>query len=643
MGIKTLNPPPKGATFFPSNTPNNGFGFQVGASSSAEMFNFGPSPVVKSTVFSEDMLKIEICGPDADYLTVIDVPGIFRNPTEGVTTKEDMAMVKNIVTKYIKDNRTIILAVLPCNIDIANQEILTLAEEYDKAGERTLGILTKPDLLLEPSTKNTVCSIVEGKKKQLKLGFYLVRSRGADQGDIEFEGRESMFREEPWRRLPPARVGVCALKARLGELLGEMTRREFPNLRRDISDMLRRAERQRDALGPSRNDEQEQRIYLSEVAQKFQDLVRAGLEARYAHDGAFDDSPELRLITQVVNLADSFNSEFGRKALVRNFEHTDPHSYDDEYDHSGSAKYQDEDENEDEDEDSENSDDEVAAEELRTLPREVDPEEFPELEGIISQEYDIREPEEDIMGWLTKLYIRSRGIELTASDAVWNSAWREQSSKWALVSNAFVSRVIVVIHRFITRAISLVCADQGVREGLWSELLETTLERYRRSIEVLQYLVSVECNNKPYTLDRHFSKAQQAARANRVADRLMELYIEEGADPRHAKVTIQQVRNATETKSNLKDMAEKLHDDLQSYYDVAKKRFVDNVFNQAVGHHLLMGPSTPLKVFSQKWVIGLSAEQLDAIAGEQESVKQLRVMLDRQIKDFKEAKKILQY
>jgi hypothetical protein len=43
---------------------------------------------------------------------------------------------------WIKNSRTIILAVLPSNVDIATQEILTLAEDYDKAGERTLGVLT---------------------------------------------------------------------------------------------------------------------------------------------------------------------------------------------------------------------------------------------------------------------------------------------------------------------------------------------------------------------------------------------------------------------------------------------------------------------------------------------------------------------
>ena len=67
------------------------------------------------TVFSEDILKIELCGPKEDYLTVIDVPGIFRNHTEGVTTKEDIALVNNLVRRYIKDKRTTIAAALSTN------------------------------------------------------------------------------------------------------------------------------------------------------------------------------------------------------------------------------------------------------------------------------------------------------------------------------------------------------------------------------------------------------------------------------------------------------------------------------------------------------------------------------------------------
>jgi hypothetical protein len=49
------------------------------------------------SVFSADILKIEISGPSVDNLTVIDVPGIFRTPTEGVTTNADMALVRAMV------------------------------------------------------------------------------------------------------------------------------------------------------------------------------------------------------------------------------------------------------------------------------------------------------------------------------------------------------------------------------------------------------------------------------------------------------------------------------------------------------------------------------------------------------------------
>ena len=54
------------------------------------------------------------------------VPGIFRAHTPGVTTKDDMVLVRRILNKYIRDERTIILAVVPAPTDIATQEILTV-------------------------------------------------------------------------------------------------------------------------------------------------------------------------------------------------------------------------------------------------------------------------------------------------------------------------------------------------------------------------------------------------------------------------------------------------------------------------------------------------------------------------------------
>jgi hypothetical protein len=83
-------------------------------------------PEPGQTTFSNDVLKIELCGPQRENLSIIDIPGIFRTPTPGVTTKADMLLVEDIVRGYIKDERTIILAVLPAPTDIATQSILTV-------------------------------------------------------------------------------------------------------------------------------------------------------------------------------------------------------------------------------------------------------------------------------------------------------------------------------------------------------------------------------------------------------------------------------------------------------------------------------------------------------------------------------------
>lgn len=570
------------------------------------------------SVFSEDVLKIEICGPSVDYLTVIDVPGIFRNPDEGVTTREDMAMVRNMVRWYIQDSRTVILAVLPCNIDIANQEILTMAEEYDPNGERTLGILTKPDLVPEQSSKQAVCNIVRGKKKQLTLGYYVVRSRGADQGDSEFGRREDMFKQAPWNALPPERVGVRALKARLAELLGHMARREFPKLRKEIVGMLQDAEREQNTLGPSRKDEHEQRRFLSGIAGRFQERVRQALEAQYAGDNAFENSIQLRLVTQVVNLADAFGQEFEDMAVLREFETP-----------------------EEAEENEENEEESSGANAILEFAEAIDPEDYPDLESIISHEYDVSEPEGGIMTWIRELYTRSRGMELgTSNSAVWVSAWREQSSKWPSMSKAFMSKIVVAIHRFITAALNDACLDPNVREELWSTILDELLRRYKAGMEAAEFLVSAERDTKPYTLDQHFNQSRQRWRGERVADRLQLLSFQEEFTSQTV-VTIDQVRNATEKKSNLEDVVEKLHDDLSAYYGIARKRFVDNLLNQAVNYRLLFGPSTPLGVLSQEWVIGLRPDQLEAIAGESPSIREYRERLARKIVDLTEAKEIL--
>jgi len=84
-----------------------------------------------------------------------------------------------------------------------------------------------------------------------------------------------------------------------------------------------------------------------------------------------------------------------------------------------------------------------------------------------------------------------------------------------------------------------------------------------------------------------------------------------------------------------------IHDILYAYYKVARKRFVDNVCMHAAIYHLVHGPDTPLKLFSPKFVNGLTNEQLQEIAGEDLSLKRKRAQLKKEIHDLEAGRRTL--
>jgi hypothetical protein len=131
----------------------------------------------ETQTFSRDVLRMEISGPEQEHLSVIDVPGIFKNTTPGVTTKTDMALVRDIVMGYMENPRSVMLTVVPANVDVATQEILELAADVDPNGDRTLGVLTKPDLV-DRGAESKVVDLIEGRTRRTKLGWHVVRNPG---------------------------------------------------------------------------------------------------------------------------------------------------------------------------------------------------------------------------------------------------------------------------------------------------------------------------------------------------------------------------------------------------------------------------------------------------------------------------------
>lgn len=87
-----------------------------------------------NSAFAEDTLSIEIQGPTRPQLTLVDIPGIIQSSTRGVSNA-DVAMVAGITERYIKQHRTICLAVVSATNDAANQPILQQVRKFDPRGE----------------------------------------------------------------------------------------------------------------------------------------------------------------------------------------------------------------------------------------------------------------------------------------------------------------------------------------------------------------------------------------------------------------------------------------------------------------------------------------------------------------------------
>ncbi|ERT03328.1 dynamin [Sporothrix schenckii 1099-18] len=592
------------------------------------------------TVFGEDVLKIEISGPKEDYLTVIDVPGIFRNHAEGLTTKEDIDLVNSLVRKYIRDKRTIILPVLPCNVDIATQEIIALAEEYDRQGERTLAVLTKPDLVHESSAQLSVCNLVSGKRKPLTLGYYIVRNRGADDDNkvVDIDTLETMFQKEPWSALPPEQVGVQALKTRLGALLAEITRREFPILRREIFTLLAKCNRDLESLGPARTLERDQRRYLGGIAEQFEQLTRDALTAQYSRHSFFE-KPEMRLITCLVNLVDAFADSFRLYGQLYNF------------DDIGGPK-------------------EIQLYEDSVAPGTVDMtsvssgaslqfhvhlrahlkdygvtiDDYPELVDIVPEHSEIEESGSNIMGWIKTLYLQSRGVDLgTVSSDLLSEAFCEQSYQWEPMARVCMGEAVRLIHHFMTEALRAVCPDDDIAEKIRSAIYEPVLERYKNGRDQAVLLVDIERRQSPFTLNAAFNQGVQLARGERMRNMLEKKawHSQKSYGEDRLVINLDDVLSATTTKTNEQYLHQEIHDKLKSYYHLAVDRFVDNVFRQAVGYHLLFGPQGPLSVFTQAWVIDLDTDTLSQIVGEEDVTKARRQALKKRSSELKAALAIL--
>ncbi|KAF8556206.1 hypothetical protein OG21DRAFT_1506827 [Imleria badia] len=129
--------------------------------------------VSTSEAVSNEPIDLRIYSPHVPDLTLIDLPGYIQiaSMDQPDSLRDKIA---GLCEKYIREPN-IILAVCAADVDLANSPALRASRKVDPLGLRTIGVVTKMDLV--PPEQGV--SILEGNRYPLHLGYVGVVSKSA--------------------------------------------------------------------------------------------------------------------------------------------------------------------------------------------------------------------------------------------------------------------------------------------------------------------------------------------------------------------------------------------------------------------------------------------------------------------------------
>jgi len=213
----------------------------------------------KNKGVSKAPIHLKIHSPHVLALTLVDLPGIAKVPV-GDQPEDIEKQIHAMCLEYVSNPSAIILAVTSANSDIANSDALKLAQSCDPTGQRTIGVLTKSDLM-DPGTD--CADILMNLVIPLRRGYIAVVNRGQKDVVSDLSIREGLKKEEKFFKTHPtysrdrnllAKCGSPRLAKTLNSILMHHIRDVLPDLKTRISHMMNDVQQELDALGtPSFN------------------------------------------------------------------------------------------------------------------------------------------------------------------------------------------------------------------------------------------------------------------------------------------------------------------------------------------------------------------------------------------------------
>jgi GTPase SAR1 family protein len=511
----------------------------------------------------DDVLRLEITGPDLPHLTLVDLPGLIADAKD----TKDIELVETMVKTYMKNPRSIILAIVSAQNDKQNQKVLRLAREFDPSGDRTVGIITKPDTLKNYRGSVAERTYLDMAKNQdpvskLRLGWHVVRNpdyheKQKDSTYNRDEKETEIFSQEPWNELSKWQLGIGSLRDELTKHLFNQICSELPRVVKDIEREEAKCEQELKDLGEVRATSKDQRKYLIGVSRRFEQLIGTGLEGHWTSDPIFN-TESMRLRAQIRNLNDAF--ERMMKVQGHTFEYT-PSSH-------------------------------HRSRESLSLYLNTDP-------VVKNRAHLLRK--------VDKILKSGRGQELPGmfDPILVSDIFREQSQNWQILARQHAEKIWHITNQFLQDLLFKIApARTSTAEAVLNGIVSSEM-LYRKKMldaKISELLL-------PYIKNLPFCTSSRMAASLKQID-LEDTDTERGRSP-HAKVDVL-VDNEIDI-----DACSMLLRYSQAYYNIARDTFVDNVATLAIENCLLAGLAS---IFSSDTILDMDDGQLGNLAGESEKI-----------------------
>ncbi|KAH7407648.1 P-loop containing nucleoside triphosphate hydrolase protein [Cadophora sp. MPI-SDFR-AT-0126] len=560
-------------------------------SAKVEMGLTGTGPDAK--VFSTDVLRIESTSPTAPNLTLVDLPGLFsasdKNQSEG-----DVDLVRDLVVSYMKQKRSIILAVVAADSAFANQPVTKFARDIDPSGTRTLGLITKPDKIDRGSdSEKYYIELAQNENVKLSLGWHVLRNKShatSDDTSTQRDERESsFFTESDWKQaLKPSQLGIAKLRDRLREVLWNQINESLPGVKYDVQMGIKDCTSKLHQLGKSRGTAREKHTYLHQISSKVSTMVQAAIDGVYA-DPFFASYPgqqdafDRRLRA---NVQKTLTIYAGKMVL------------------HGHAV-------------------EVVEDDQTPMQR-------------TPSKYIMRS---DYLEEVKILMAECRGRELpgTFNPLVIADLFSRQCKPWEHITQNLAEQVHEAAAITFNKILSEIC-DENTRTRLMKGFIQPSLHKLRKNLkEKLDELLEPHLSIHPITYNDSLTETVQKIQGAR-HDRAFDALSEEGCGytsedvATNEDIDLATVINALRllrdgTRPNVEEYSVSLAADVAAaYYKVALKKFIDDVSVNAVEACLVQ--NLP-KVFCPDVAWELSDEQVEYLGSEDETTVMERAALQK--------------